>query len=184
MGLNIPAYTEGDFSFGPGRIFLGAAGTTPSIDVGGITEDGITIDLESEKKDIMQGNPKLIAYTFSQAQGCMVKATGIEWNFDNFTRALGAGNTTSTGTEKTYAFGGNPIVERIALKVQHQMAVLGHTMNAYIWQAVADGNLSLPMGHDEHQFEYSWKGQRVTTNWAGGTLAFDEELIRLERLIA
>ncbi len=184
MGLNVPAFIEGDFSFGPGRLFLGVSGTTPTVDIGAITEDGITIEMINEKRDIMQGNPKLIVFTFSQVQGAMVRVTGIEWDFDTHTYALGAANTTTDASFKTFSMGGDPLVEKVAIHVQHQMAVLGHTLNAYIWQAVSEGNLSLPLGHDEHQFEYSWKAQRSVTNWAGDSLAFDEEILRIERAIA
>ena len=184
MGLNVPTFIEGDFSFGPGRLFLGAAGSTPTVDIGAITEDGITIEMINEKRDIMQGNPKQIVFTFSQVQGVMVRVTGIEWDFDTHTYALGAANTSTDASFKTFAAGGDPLVERVAIDILHQMAVLGHTLHAFIWTAVSEGNLSLPLNHDEHQFEYSWKGQRTTTNWAGDPLAFDEELFRLEREIA
>lgn len=182
MPLNLPNYTENNFSFGPGRLFLGAAGTTPTVDVGAITEDGITIQPENATKDIFQGNPKMIVHTFNQQQGVMVNATGIEWNFTNLAYALGAGNTTSSGSEDTFAFGGAPLTKKVALHVQHQMAVTGHTLNAYIWQAVSNGNPSLPLTHDEHQFALSWKAQRVATDWAGASLATDEQLMKIIRV--
>lgn len=181
MPLNVPSYTTGNISFGPGRLFLGAAGTTPSVDVGAITEDGVTLELENEKRHIYQGNPKMIAYTFSQQQGVMVRLGGIEWDFTNFAYAMGSGNTTASGSEDTFAYGGDPLVNQVAMHVQHQMAVLGHTLNAYIWQAVSNQSLVLPLGHDEHQFEYEFTAQRVTTNWAGASLASSEQLVRIER---
>lgn len=182
MPLNLPTYNTDNFSFGPGRLFIGAAGTTPSVDVGGITEDGITIAPENTSKDIFQGNPKLIAYTFNQQQGVKVNATGIEWNFTNLAYALGAGNTTSSGTEDTFAYGGQPLTSQVALHVQHQMAVTGHTLDAYIWQAVSDGNPTMPLNHDEHKFALAWKAQRVATDWSGAALATDEQLMKIIRV--
>ncbi len=181
MGLNVPTFVENDFSFGPGRVFIGASGTTPSVDIGGITEDGVSIELENEKRDIVQGNPKMIVYTFSQVQGARVTVTGIEHDQDTWQYGLGAANTTTSGSVKTMSYGGDPIVERIAVHVQHKMAVTSNTMDAYLWTCVSDNNLVMPIGHDEHQFEYVWKCQRSLTNWAGGTLAFDEQLLRIER---
>jgi len=68
LPLNIPTVTKDDISFGPARLFLGVAGATPTVDVGAITEDGITVEFVSEQRDIMQGNPKLIELTFVQSQ--------------------------------------------------------------------------------------------------------------------
>jgi len=181
MPLNIPSYTVNNFSFGPARLFLGASGTTPSVDVGGITEDGCKITLSSKKKDIFQGNPKLIAYTFAQEQGVSVEISGIEWDTDTMTYALGAANTTNTSNEETLTFGGDPIVEKVAIHVQHYMAVAGHTLNAYVWTCVSDGDVEIGMNHDEHKFPYKWKAQRSTTDWAGASLAYDAQLMKLYR---
>jgi len=181
MPLNIPTYDENNFSFGPGRLFIGAAGTTPTVDVGAISEDGVTISPENATRDISQGNPKVIVYTFNQSQGVTVDFTSIEWNFTNLAYALGAGNTTSTGTEDTFAYGGEPLTKQAAIHIQHEMAVTGHTMNAYIWKAVSNGQPQLPFTHDEHAFALSYKAQRVTTDWAGTALATDEQLMKLLR---
>ncbi len=179
--LNVPSYSTSNFSFGPGRLFLGASGTTPSVDVGGITEDGIKVTVTSKKKDIFQGNPKLVAYTFSQEQGVMVELSGIEWNVTSFAYALGSGTTTSVSASDTYVFGGDPIVDSVAIHVQHQMAVPGHTLNMYVWKAVSDGDLEIGLGHDEHKFPYKYKAQRSTTDWAGTSLGEDAQLMKLYR---
>jgi hypothetical protein len=184
MPLNVPNFTTSKFSFGPGVLYLGAAGTTPTVDVGGITEDGIKVAMMSKKKDIHQGNPKLVCYTFNQEQGMEIELSGIEWNFDSLAYALGAGNTTVSGTEETFAFGGDPLCQTVAIRIVHQMATSGHTMLAYVWQAVSNGDLELTFGHDEHKFPMKWKAQRCTTNWAGATLPYDEQLGLLVEQIA
>lgn len=182
MPLNLPTYNVSNFSFGPGRLFLGAAGTTPTVDVGAISEDGVTIEPQNTTKDIFQGNPKTRIYTFNQQHDVIVNLTGIEWNFANLQRALGAGNTTTSSGEDTWSFGGGPLTEKVAIHVQHAMAQPGHTLDAYIWQAVSNGNPTLPFTHDEHQFAMSWKAQRVATNWAGDALATDEQLMKIVRV--
>jgi hypothetical protein len=181
MPVNVPTFTSSNFSFGPGRLFLGAAGTTPSVDVGGITEEGISVTLMNKKKDITQGNPKIPVYTFSQEQGVTLKLSGIEWNVTTLLYGLGSGNTTSVSSQDTLSFGGDPLVEAVALWAQHYMAVAGHTLNMYVWRAVSDGDIEMALNHDEHKFPYQWKAQRSTTNWAGATLAFDEQLIQIYR---
>jgi hypothetical protein len=181
MPLNLPSVTTDDISFGPARLFLGAAGVTPVTDVGAITEDGITVEFASEQRDIKQGNPKLTELTFIQSQDVTVKVTSIEWNFDSLKFALGAGNTSASGTFEAFAFGGEPCVTEVALQVQHQMCASGNTLNVNVWRAVGDGNTSLPFTHDEHQFEYNFKALRTATDWSGAGLATDEQLIQILR---
>ena len=181
MPLNIPSGTTNNISFGPARVFIGASGATPTTDFGFITEDGVTIEVTSERRDIMQGNPKLIEYTFSQTQGVTVNFTSIEWNFDRFAELLGAGATTVGANDESVAFGGDPIVQTYAIHIEHDMAVTGNTMNAYIWKAVADGGLSAPLGADEHQFPVAFKAQRSSTSWDGASLDYREQLIKFVR---
>lgn len=181
---NIPTYTENNFAFGPGIFRLGAAGATPTVDVGAITEDGISIEITAEKRDISQGNPKIPVFVFTQAQGVNLSVTGIEWNFDNFAKALGAGVHTTTATEEAFAFGGDPLVTQLALQVEHQMAVTGDTLTVNVWKASSNGGLTLPLTADEHQFEYSFKALRAGTDWAGTSLAYTSQLMQIHRAIA
>jgi hypothetical protein len=183
MPLNLPTVTRDDISFGPARLFLGAAGATPSVDVGAISEDGISLEFASEIKDVMQGNPKLIELAYIQQQSVTVKVTSIEWNFDNLKRALGAGVTSATGTYEKFTFGGEPCPAEVALLVQHQMCRSGDTLNVSVWRAVGDGNTTLPFTHDEHKFDYSWRAMRSATDWAGNSLASDSQLVQILRAL-
>lgn len=181
MPYNVPTTTTDDISFGPAVIFSGPAGTTPTVDVGSITEDGATLELNSEKRTIAQGNPRVPVLAFSQAQGVMLNVTGIEWNYENFAAGLGAGVTGASGSEETFEWGGDPLCQELAIHVQHYMAVSGNTMNAYIWKAVSEGGLSLPMGQDEHQFEYNFQALLASTDWAGNALGPKVQLFKLVR---
>jgi len=194
MPLNIPSGTTNDISFGPGKIYMEAwtaataGGVTPTTDVGFISEDGVTVEITNETKDIMQGNPKLVEYTFSQTQGVSVSLTSIEWDFDAFKLALGGSqNSTisSPWTGKSMKFGGDPLVLQSMIHIEHQMAVTGNTMNVYCWKAVADGGLSIPMGQDEHSFEMTFRLQRVTTGWVSAdSLEYRSQLIEFARQTA
>jgi len=182
MPYNVPTVTTNDISFGPAVLYMGVAGATPTTDVGSITEDGVSIEVSSEKRSISQGNPKISVYTFTQAQSVMAKVSGIEWNFDRFGHALGAGTTTvSAGVSETFAWGGDPIVTRLAMHIQHYMAVSGNTMNVYLWEVVSEAGLALPFGHDEHGFEYSYNAQRVTTDWGSNALPATDQLMKIVR---
>lgn len=181
MPLNLPTGTRDDISFGPAIMFLGVAGVTPTVDVGFISEDGITVEFASEMGDIRQGNPKLSELKFIQQQDVMVRLTSIEWNFDSLAFALGAGNTSASGTFEAFAFGGEPCPTEVALLVQHQMCQSGNTMNVNVWRAVGSGNTSLQFIHDEHPFEYEFGALRSATDWSGASLASDEQLIQIIR---
>lgn len=174
------------YSFGPALVYLGVIGATPSTDLGSIkTDDGVTMEITSEKRDITQGNPKLIEYTFVQAQGATLKFTGIEWQItSSLYRALGSGTTGSTGGNDRIFWGGDPLVTQTAIKVVHQMAVSGHTMNIYAWKCVPDAPPKIGFMHDEHSFEMSYKLQRSATDWVGTTLAYNQQLFQIHEQTA
>jgi len=201
--LNIPSGKASNVSFGPARVFMSKIvdgydadwSTTPmatpntiaSNDVGWIGEDGVTVELSSEKKDITQGNPKLINYSFCQAQGATVKFSSIQWDFDNFSSALGAGATAGTGTAgstDTFAFGGNALNDVVAMVVQHQMATTGDTLTLFCWKVQSESGFSIPFGADEHSFEFGFKVVRSEYEWGGEALGTDEQLIRFNRWYA
>jgi len=179
MPYNVPTITTNDISFGPAVLYLGPSGQTPTVDVGAIAEDGVSIEMSAEKKVITQGNPKLNVYTFTQAQSVMAKFTSIEWDFMNMGRALGAGATHSSGTELRW--GGDPLVEELALHIQHYMAVTGNTMNVYLWKCVSESGVSPSFGADEHSFEYSFQALRSTIDWASVALPATEQLLKFKR---
>ena len=192
MPLNIPVGLNDNISFGPARVamvpFTGASGSTPSFatdDVGFIGEDGVTLELMSEKKDISQGNPALVNFSFVQTQSATISFTSIQWDFDNFRLALGAGSTGGDGTggdPYRFAFGGNPLNTFVCMELEHQMAVTGDTLSVLVWKAQSESGFSVPFGQDEHQFEFSFKAIRAINDWGGTPLSFDEQLLRFERV--
>ena len=202
-----------EVSFGPARVFMTSwkdpssvtTGVTPTTDVGFISEDGVTIELASEKKNILQGNPKLIEYSFVLSQTAVINFTSIQWDFNAFAFALGAGQTNVLGanksftpdlggsasavreqTEKYFQFGGNPENTYVAMGIQHQMAsghtgALGNTINIYAWKCQSESGLSLPLGSDEHSFDMSFTVLRSDYDWSGRTLSNDSQLISIQR---
>jgi len=181
MPYNVPTVTTSDISFGPARVFIGAAGSTPTTDVGAITEDGVSIEITSEKRYITQGNPRVNYYNFTQAQDVMVSFTSIEWDFENFVDALGAGVTSTSGSDDVFEFGGDPTVDEVALHVQHYMASSGNTLNVYVWKATSAQGFTMPFGQDEHQFEFRFTAIASDTTWSGGSTTATTRLIKLLR---
>ena len=182
MPLNISASgTTSNISFGPATIKMGPiAGNTPSTDVGFIGEDGVTVEMTSEKKIISQGNPRLPLYSFVQAQDVMLNFTSIQWDFDNFIYALGGGTTSGGGN--VFQFGGNALNELVAIQLEHQMAVTNNTMMVYVWKAQSESGFTVPFGQDEHSFEFQFRAIRAADDWSGAALADGNQLIKFERL--
>lgn len=206
MPLNSPNGTTNNISFGPAKIFLDrwfprdgnneypsgtytGAGITPTTDVGFIGEDGVTLELTSEKRNIVQGNPQLISYSFATTQSAMFSFTSIEWNFANFQLALGAGSTDaptdgSVNSDASYFnFGGNPLNTIACMKMEHQMAQSGDTLNIYAWKVQSESGFSIPFSAtEEHKFEFAFQALLADYNWGGGDLPAEESLIRFERV--
>lgn len=195
MPLNIPSGSnlQNNVSFGPAVVYMDpvpeggfiAAGSTPTTDVGWIGEDGVNIELTSDKKNIVQGNPQLIAYSFATAQTAMVNFTSIQWNFDNFILALGAGTTSDGAPGVMFDFGGNPLNTLTMMKLEHKMAVTGDTMEVYGWKCQSESGFSIPMSAtEEHSFEFSFQIIRSTTDWCNVALGNENQLVRFNRITA
>ena len=189
MPLNISSSgTTSNISFGPARVLMdpstvagGVSGTAPVTDVGFINEDGVTLELTSEKRIISQGNPRLPLYSFVQAQDVMINFTSIQWDFDNFLYALGGGVTSSGVGTSSFEFGGNALNTLVSINIEHQMAVTGNTINCYIYKAQSESGFSIPLGQDEHQFEFQFRAIRSEFNFDGIALASGKQLINITR---
>jgi len=178
---NIPAYNTQNISIGPGVVYLGVSGTTPTHDIGAISEDGLEITLSQEYLEVYQGSPKSLIRTFKTSENMEIKITGLEWNLVDLAIALGAGVTTSSASQDTFAFGGDPDTDILAAKIVHTMPI-GHTINIYVWQTQVSGEWSLSMAQDAlHTFPYSFKALVSTTAWDGTTLSSGSHLFKIVR---
>ena len=200
MALNKPTGNTNNISFGPGKIFMGpwyqfgGVGTTDQealqTDIGYIGEDGVTVELTSEKKNIVQGNPQLIEYSFCTTQACNINFTSIEWDFDRFVWALGAGSTSQeqggTGSMQTneFNFGGNPLNTECTIRIEHKMASSGNTLLVKAWKCQSESGFSIPFtATEEHSFEFSFTVLGSDWDWYGVALGPEESMVRFERLV-
>lgn len=184
MAFNVPTITTSDISFGPAIVYIGlhSAGITPATDVGTLSEDGVSIEITSEKRYISQGNPLVPVYAFSTTQGAKVSFTSLEWNFDRFIDCLGAGvTTTPTGSDEDFKWGGNPLVLKMNLKIQHLMAVSGNTMECRVWECFSDMGLTVPFGQEEHAFEMSFTAVAANQTWGGTALGVTNNILMFYR---
>ena len=200
MAFNTPSGQINNSTFGPAKVYIGlhsdTTTCTPTQDVGFISEDGVSVELASEKKNINQGNPYLIEYSFIQSQSAMIKFTSIQWNMQAFVFALGAGKTYSNNQYLTsgesdrfgkvnctlvFAFGGDPINKTLAIEVRHEMAVSSNTISIYGWKCQSEAGFTIPFGTDEAAFEYSFNCIRSPKNWGQDALDRDQQLMGVVR---
>ena len=199
MAFNTPSGQINNITFGPAKVYIGlhseTANCTPTQDVGFISEDGVSVELVSEKKNINQGNPYLIEYSFIQSQTAMIKFTSIQWNMQAFAFALGAGVThydaTAGGSGAyrdnavnctlAFAFGGDPINKTLSIEVRHEMAVSSNTISIYGWKCQSEAGFTMPFGTDEAAFEYSFNCIRSPRNWGQSDLERDQQLLSVVR---
>jgi len=176
---NVPHYTTNEFSFGPGILYAGVAGETPTIDnthdIGGV-RSGASFVVTRTMLDVLQGSPAVLVKRYVTAETGVLTVTGIQWNFDNFAKALGAGVTTAD----TFEFGGSMEVENLALQFIHKNPA-GHTHTLMIYLANGQGTLTIPFGDDLHEFEYAFSALATETNWNGDALVVGRQLFKIKR---
>ena len=112
---NVPSYETDKFSFGPAVLYAGPAGSTPSVDIGAVRSGGSLV-VTRTILDVNQGSPATLVKRYVTAESGVLTITGIEWDFDNFSRVLGAGETSAN----TFEFGGSMTVSNLALKLVHR----------------------------------------------------------------
>lgn len=179
---NIPAYNSNNISLGPGVMYLGLAGSTPTQDVGAISEsDGVSITVGQQFLEVFQGSPKTLIKQFKTSESMTIAAKGIEWDLVKLAFALGSGVTSSTASTDTFAFGGDPASNILALKIDHTLPT-GHTISVCVWQVQASGEWKLDLKEDTlGTFPFTFKALISTTNWIGGTLASGQQLFKIFR---
>ncbi len=178
---NVPVYNADNISLGPGILYIGVAGTTPTTDVGAIAEDGMEMTVSREYLEVFQGSPKQLIKQFVTSESCEVVMNTIEWNLLQLPRALGAGVTTSSAGSDTFSFGGDPNTSELAVHIRHSLPS-GHTISIYIWKAQASGEWVMNMAQDTlHNFPFSLKALVATTAWDGTALAVGQQLFRIVR---
>jgi len=178
MAYNIPSGETTRLSFGPGVLYLGASGTTPSVDVG--YARGATMTITRDVIELWQGSPQELIKRYSNKETVKFAINGLEWNVDNLSYALGGGETASAGGVDTIEGGGDPNMSEVALMYQH-ITPEGYTITAYLWKAAGDGQVAIEFGDDLHEFGYNFTALLATTNWAGESLAVKKKLYKVVR---
>lgn len=169
-------------AFGPAVLALGAAGTTPTSNIGLISSDNpIEIEFATEFGEVRQGNPMLAEFRYVTSQDFYLRCPSIEWSANRLAYALGTGATSIDANNEIMTFGGDPCPFNVALHLQHVKCLAAHTINVRVWTAQSEnGGFAIQFGQQTHEFAYAWKAMRSTTDWAGATLATDAQLVQVD----
>lgn len=181
MAYNMPGYDATNFSLGPAIVKIGAAGATPSIDLGAVDE--VSFELNLEGADVEQGGPKELIDVLPSRVTASLTFRGMEWNKDFFVWATGGGQTDST----KFLFGGTPTKQKFAVQFEHSVLGSGNTFTGRLWKCVPEGNFPITMGEAVHTFEMTFRVLRSVQTWAsvaiGGRDSLDSYL-ELEEIAA
>ena len=182
MGRNKPSGDAAQISMGPGIIFLGPVGATPSVDGGHVTGDA-ALSVIRERTDIRAGSPQNLIEALASQEDVSIEFTGIEWDMDALAKALGDGTTAVSGADETLKVGGAPDFNKYALRFQHIMAD-GGTLTADMWKVIPAGEVAIALNLDSpHEmpmkFDAMYPG---ATDWGAAALSAGEELVKLSRI--
>ena len=178
MAYNLPSYSTERFSFGPGVLYIGAAGQTPTTDVGAV-RTGASLRITREVLEVPQGSPRTIVQRYVTSESVQMSVTGIEWNLDNLAQFLGVDITTSTPSLEQLDFGGLMSLNAVSLKFVHQTPE-GHTIEVDVWRAQGSGEIEISFGDDVHEFPYTFNAIESDTDWSGNSLTAGQRLCRIK----
>lgn len=185
MAANLPTYDERRIPVGGARVFIGAIGATPTTDVGAIDVDGgVTVRMIRSGGEVRQGFPSLSILRYVSQEDCEVEFNGMEYNPEQMRFAMGAGITSYSASEETYAFGGDPSVTTCAIHVRHEM-LSGMTLNGYIWKARGmSDTVEVSLGMNPSTFPYKYQALHAATDWNGTSLNTKAQLMKWVRQLS
>jgi hypothetical protein len=175
MSYNMATIVENRITFGPGRVFLGASGATPSTDVGAV-EATMNITFKRTPMILFQGSPKQVVKKVATQEECDIELTGMEVNLVNLARAIGAGELSDSN--KIMEFGGDMEFSDLALRFQHQTPA-GGTVLVDVWTVNGSGESAVNFGEEWTKMPMVFSAQNALTDWAGATLADKKRLLKI-----
>ena len=178
---NKPAGTIGNVTIGPGILYLGVAGATPTIDVGYVTGDA-TLKFDRQKLEIRQGSPQTLIAQFAKQEDYTLEVKGIEWNLNALMRALGDGATSVSGASDIFKVGAGPAMTGIALQYVHKMSD-GGTLTLNMWKVLPDGTVESSINAEKpHELKLKFIGMDPgSTDWGSGALTDGQKMLSLTR---
>lgn len=170
MAFNVPVYETARFSFGPGILYMGVAGATPSVDIGAVKGDAELL-IQRVTLEVRQGSPQTLVKKYAVEENVSLKLTGIEWDLNNIVYALGAGITSLSGAQEILEFGGDIDFNTRALRYVH-IKPDGSTVDVHIFLGEGKGELPISFKEkDVHEFSYEFNALEGTVDFSNVALA-------------
>jgi hypothetical protein len=175
----IPDYDVENLSFGPGVIYIGVPGTTPTTQVGAVS-NGMALAHIIEILEATAGNPSEEIESYRKTDEVHFTFVGLEWNLELLPFYIGAGIV----EEDRLEYGGEIEVKEASFRFIHQFppqvgASVGSTLIIDIWRARPDSDFGISFSGDSlHQFEQDFRAVKVDTDWSGTELSSGEEFYR------
>lgn len=181
MSYNKPSGNANQISLGPGILYLGPTGATPTVDVGYVTGEA-TITFKREITEIRQGAPQTIIHALAHQEDVMIEFKGIEWDMDAIAKALADGTTSLSAPNENLAIGSAPDVNAVALQFVHKMAD-GGTLTLNVWKAFGSGEIKAALNLDKpHELPMKFTAMDPgATDWGGTSLVNGAKLVKLIR---
>lgn len=178
---NKPAGTIGLLGLGPGILYLGPAGATPTLDVGYVTASPV-LSLKREQHEVRQGSPQTIVAAFAKQEDFMLEIRSIEWNMDTLLKALGDGATSVSAPNTILKSGGTPACTAYALRFVHKMPD-GGTLTLDMWKVIGEGIVESTIEVDKpHEMKLKFKAiDPGTTDWGAAALTDGQKMIKIAR---
>ena len=183
---NLASGKVGRISLGNGVMYMtpyigGSAdltSTSATQDVGYVRNGTFTVT--RQKVEVRSGTPRLFLTQFAVEESATLAVAGIEWNMSRLKDLMGAGTITTSGSTDTFRFGGDLFFGFNAVKFVHQMPS-GGTVILSMWKTLGQGEMTLNLGDDVHEFPYNFTAVAADTRWAAGAAnAYNEKLFQLE----
>lgn len=183
MAFNVPSYDTDRVSFGPGVIYIGAAGSTPTIDIGAVRGDA-SVNIERVPLELKQGSPQSLVKKYVIEENITISFTGVEWNYNNLNYALGAGATSQSGAQEIFEFGGDLEHATRALRFVHRTPD-GGTIDIHAFLVEGSGNLAIALNEtDFHEFPFEFNVLEGTVDFENSALADQKKKLKIIRTLA
>lgn len=180
MSYNVPSYDTARFSFGPGVLYMGVQGTTPLVDIGAVRGDA-QITVERTMLEMFQGSPQSLVKKYAVKEDVRLKLTGVEWNVNNLSYALGAGVTSAAGAQEIFEFGGDTAVSNRALRYVHRTPD-GGTVDCHFFAMEGAGKLEIAIKQDDfHEFPMEFSALEGTVDFTNAALATNKKKFKIIR---
>ena len=175
MAYNKPSFDSTKFSLGPAIVSIGATGATPTLDLGAVESAGF--ELISEVEDVFLGAPQVLVAVLPSREEATMNWTLMEWEIQNFARAIGAGITTST----SYRFGAGDVAKQeFSTLLQHRVQGSGDTFEVRVWKSVPAGNLPVTLDSSQTLFEMTFRALNTDgLNWRLETVDEYLEIVQI-----